>query len=113
MDFAATVAGSTDSAAPRRGAYVVGWGWVLLGVGDLAARVPRVRGRRAWEHMFFLMVREGFGGCQGRCGGRGPEGDGREVSPPLPLETLAQPARGLEQVGRGGSAPSPAGRGLG
>ena len=76
MDFAATVAGSTDSAAPRRGAYVVGRGWVLLW-GDLAARVPRVRGWRAWEHMCFPDGRGGVWGLSRAVWRAGAEGDGR------------------------------------
>ena len=75
MDFTATVAGSTDSAAPRRGAYVVGRGWVLLWV----IWWPAFRASVGCGHGHIcssMMVGEGFGGCQGRCGGRGPEGDG-------------------------------------
>ncbi len=52
---------------------MVGWGWVLLW-GDLAARVPRVRGRGPGNICSCLMVGEGGGGCQGRCGGWGRRG---------------------------------------
>ena len=55
---------------------MVGWGWVLLW-GDLAARVPRVRGLRAWEHMFFHDGRGGVWGLSRAVWRRGPEGDGR------------------------------------
>ena len=57
---------------------MVGRGWVLLWVWVFGARVPRVRGRRAREHMFFPDGRGGVGGCQGRLSvwraGGGAEG---------------------------------------
>ena len=92
--------GARDSAAPRKGAYVVGWGWTSLkGVGCLAARVPRVRGRRARNICSFLTVGEGGGGCQGRCGG-----GGSSVSR---METLCNSAGGLQQGRAAPASPPP------
>ena len=69
MDFAATVAGSTDSAAPRRGRmWPVGLGPPLGGLAP-AFRASAVGG--PGNICSSLMVGEGVGGCQGRCGGWG------------------------------------------
>ena len=57
---------------------MVGWGWVLL-IGVGCSGGPR--SARPWAagmgtYVLTLVVREGVGGCQGRCGGRGRRGDG-------------------------------------
>ena len=82
MDFTATVAGSTDSAAPRGGRM---WS---VGAGSSFGVIwrPAFRASVGCGHgniCSSMMVREGFGGCQGRCGGRGPEGDGGPQGAPL------------------------------
>ena len=96
--------------APHREGGV--WGRLgldlLIGVGCLAARVPRVRGLRAWEHMFFDDGKGGVWGLSravwraGAGGGRGPT-RGAPTGGPQRVEGAAR--RGLLD-GRGPLLPT-------
>ena len=95
MDFTATVAGSTDSAAPRKGAYVVGWVWVLLkGVGCLGPAFRASAGGGPGNICSFLMVGKGLGVVKG--GVAGSEKSHRHALPPVPRRRA-----GAAQVPRG------------
>ena len=76
MDFTATVAGSTDSAAPRKGAYVVGLGLgPPYGCGLCGPRSARPWAAGRGNICSSSMVGEGLGvvkaGVARRAGGEG------------------------------------------